>query len=345
MFSPLLAYGIVKMTQQSVVAINTLEALEAQTNNTAVCENMVMLSGVAVDTFISISDYKCNRPVKERALAQAKISAQISKHLSPVVAIAKLDRILNSALWERIERVAREKGIPHTLPFIKVNGHTRAFGWSNRRHFNDRLFKETSILSIDQIGAANLDDFERYPYLFNRPGFLIVTVHVNLTDEQIFALVEKEYCGKVSALTNKEAQHMHYRKNDFAPSSNFVARDSWLTAFKLVNPQKYRKNVDVAYAELQDALTAIEGLQVDTKAPIKKYAGVRASLIKTYDLGVRNDVESKLPQWVAFWTDFYSATPSNEIVNALLSGLTGVASNASKSMIEMCVESFESYIA
>lgn len=332
------------MTQQSVVVINSSETLQTQLNASPVYENMVVLPGVSVDTFISISDYECNRPVKERALAQAKNSAQISKHLSSVVAVAKLDPSRNRGLWQRTERTARETGIPHTLPFIKVNGHTRAFGWSNRRFCQDHSFKENSIVSVDRIGAANLDNFDMFPHIFNRPSSLIVTVHMNLTDEEIYTLVKNDYCGNVGVATRIELQHMGYRKVEFAPSSNFVARDSWLTAFKLVDT-KYRKNVDAAYAELQDALTAIEGLEVDTKSPIKKYAGVRSSLIKTYNLAVTHDVESKLPQWVAFWTDFYSAMPSNEIVNALLASLTGVASNASASMIKLCEDAFESYIA
>ncbi|MDQ6584460.1 MULTISPECIES: hypothetical protein [Enterobacter cloacae complex] len=332
------------MTQQSVVAINTIEALQTQVNASPVYENMVVLPGVAVDTFISISDYECNRPVKERALAQAKNSAQISKHLSSVVAVAKLDRVRNRVLWERTERVAREKGISHTLPFIKVNGHTRAFGWSNRRYFNDFSFKDSSILSVDRIGTAKLDDFDMFPHIFKRPGSLIVTVHVNLSDEEIYALVKKEYCGNVGVATRVEQQHMGYRKNDFAPSSDFVARDSWLTAFKLVDP-KYRKNVDAAYAELHEALAAIESMGVRTKSSIKKYAGVRTSLIKTYYRAASHDVESKLPQWAEFWTDFYQDSSSHDVVKTLHSGLTCVASNASKDMIDMCTKAFESYIA
>lgn len=332
------------MTQQSVVVINTLEALEAQLNASPVYENMVVLPGVAVDTFISISDYECNRPVKERALDQAKNTAKISKQLSSVVAVAKLDPSRNRGLWQRTERTARETGIPHTLPFIKVNGHTRSFGWSNRRFCQDHTFTENSIVSADRIGAAKADDFDMFPHIFQRPSSLIVTVHVNLTDEQIYTLVKDDYCGKVSVATNRDLQQMGYRKVEFAPSSNFVARDSWLTAFKLVD-QKYRKNIDTAYEELHEALTAIEGLQVDTKSPIKKYAGVRSSLIKTYYLAVAHDVESKLPQWVAFWTDFYSTNPADKTVTKLLSGLAGVASNASKAMIDMCTDAFESYIA
>ncbi|MCK7383335.1 hypothetical protein [Enterobacter cloacae] len=332
------------MTQQSVVAINTIEALQTQLNASPVYENMVVLPGVAVDTFISISDYECNRPVKERALAQAKNSAQISKHLSSVVAVAKLDPSRNRGLWQRTERTSRETGIPHTLPFIKVNGHTRAFGWSNRRFCQDHSFNENSIVSADRIGVANLEDFDRFPYIFNRPSSLIVTVHMNLTDEEIYTLVKNDYCGNVGVATRIELQHMGYRKIEFAPSSNFVSRDSWLTAFKLVD-NKYRKNVDAAYAELQDALKAIEDLEIDTKASIKKYAGVRASLIKTYVTAVAHGVESKLPQWVEFWTDFYRSTPSNEAINTLLASLTGVASNASASMIKLCEDAFESYIA
>ncbi|XGI80691.1 hypothetical protein ACED16_02665 [Enterobacter hormaechei] len=332
------------MTQQSVVAINTLEALETQLNASPVYENMVVLPGVAVDTFISISDYECNRPVKERALDQAKNAAKISKQLSSLVAVAKLDPSRNRGLWQRTERTARETGIPHTLPFIKVNGHTRSFGWSNRRFCQDLSFKENSIVSADRIGVAKVDDFDMFPHIFQRPSSLIMTVHVNLTDEEIYTLVKDDYCGKVSVATNRDLQQMGYRKVEFTPSSNFVARDSWLTAFKLVD-QKYRKNIDAAYEELHEALTAIEGLQVDTKSPIKKYVGVRASLINTYKLAVTHDVESKLPQWVAFWSDFYNATPSNEIVNALLASLTGVASNNSKAIIDLCKNAFESYIA
>lgn len=335
-----------KMTSQNapVVAINTIETLQTQVNNSPVYENMIVLPGVSVDTFISISDYECNRPVKERALAQAKNSANISKHLSSVVAIVKLDPVRNRALWMRTERVAQVTGIPHTLPFVKVNGHTRAFGWSNRRYCQDHSFKETCIVSPERIGVVNLQNFEMFPYIFMRPSALIVTVHVNLTDDQIYSLVKGEYCGKISVASNYDLQQMGYRKVEFAPTSNFVAKDSWLTAFKLVD-KKYRNNVDLAYTELQEAMKAIEGLAVNTKSSIKKYAGVRTSLINTYNTAINHDVETKLPQWVAFWSDFYNAEPSNAIVQGLLAGLAGVASNDSKSMIGLCTEAFEKYIA
>lgn len=324
--------------------INTIEKLSNFVVNSRVCENMIVLPGVSVDTFISISDYECNRPVKERALAQAKNSSNISKHLSPMVAIVKLDQVRNRELWERTKRVAQNTGVPHTLPFIKINGHTRAFGWSNRRFYNDHTFKDSSIISPDRIGAANLNNFDMFPYLFTRPGSLIVTVHVNLTNEEVYSLVKDEYCGSVSVASRGELQHMGYRKVEFAPKSNFVAKDSWLTAFKLVD-QKYRKNVDLAYADLHDALKAIESLSIETKSSIKKYAGVRTSLINTYNTAVKHEVETKFPQWVEFWSDFYSAEPSNDGVKNLLSGLTGVASNDSKSMIGLCTEAFEKYIA
>lgn len=63
---------------------------------------------------------------------------------------------------------------------------------------------------------------------------------MNLTDDEIYTLVKDEYCGKVGVATNKETQQMGFRKVEFNPKSDFVARDSWLTAFKLVD-QKYRK--------------------------------------------------------------------------------------------------------
>jgi hypothetical protein len=326
--------------QATVLANTLITNVEAST----VVENMAILSGVEVDTFIAISDYENNRPVKERALSQAKDKGKISTHLSPQVAIALLDPERNRVLWERTVRASVASGVPHTLPFIKVNGHTRAFGWSNRRFCNDHSFKITSILTPEKIGAENKNNFAMFPYLFNRPGSLLVTVHMNLTDSQIYDLVEKEYCGKVGVATNKELQQMGFRKIEFNPTTDFVSRDSWLTAFKLVD-QKYRNNVHLAYQELRDALEAIEGLNVTTKAPVKKYAGIRTSLIMTFYIAVKHNEETKLNQWVDFWSDFYSADASNVIVTTLLSGLTGVASNDSKTMISKCKSAFDSFIA
>lgn len=137
---------------------------------------------------------------------------------------------------------------------------------------------------------------------------------------------------------------MGYRKVEFVPSSDFVAKDSWLTAFKLVE-QKYRKNIELAYKELHEAIEAIDALGIDTKSPVKKYAGIRTSLIMTFYLAVRHEEETKFSQWKEFWTDFYKADPSNVIVTTLLSGLTGIAFNDSKSMISKCISSFESHIA
>ncbi|MCE0812423.1 hypothetical protein [Buttiauxella sp. S04-F03] len=109
--------------------------------------------------------------------------------------------------------------------------------------------------------------------------------------------------------------------------------------------QKYRKNVDLAYEALSDALTAIDALGIDTKVAAKKYAGVRTSLIRTYYLAVEHKEETKLPKWVEFWNDFYNDEPSNVIVTTLLSSLISLASNDSKAMISKCTSSFESHIA
>ncbi|MEZ6878435.1 hypothetical protein [Enterobacter sp. KBR-315C3_2022] len=75
----------------------------------------------------------------------------------------------------------------------------------------------------------------------------------------------------------------------------FVARESWLTAFKLVD-LKYLNYVQMAYEELRDALAAIEGLNITTKALVKKYAGIRTSLITTCYIAVKHEESSKLPQ-------------------------------------------------
>lgn len=322
-------------------ATKLANTLIERVNKSTVVENMAILSGVDVDTFIAISDYENNRPVEERALNQAKAKDKISKHLSPQVAIVLLDPQRNKALWERTEREAKAKNIPHTLPFVKVNGHTRAYGWSHRIYAHDKNYKP---LSNEQVGAHNINDYALFPYLFKRPSSLLFTVHMNLTDDEIYTLVKDEYCGKVGVATNKETQQMGFRKVEFNPKSDFVARDSWLTAFKLVD-QKYRKNVQLAYEELRDALEAIEGLDIKAKAPVKRYAGIRTSLIMTYYIAVSHEEETKLREWIEFWSDFYSDNPSNVIVTTLLSGLTAVASNDSKSMIDKCKSSFDSFIA
>ncbi|EJY3122522.1 hypothetical protein OGA32_000104 [Salmonella enterica] len=324
-------------TQLTTVLIEKLKASN-------IVENMAILSGVDVDTFIAVSDYENNRPVEERALSQAKAKDKISKHLSPQVAVVLLDRVRNKALWERTEREARAKNIAHTLPFIKANGHTRAYGWSHRIYAHDTSYKPSSILSPEKIGAHNINNYELFPYLFTRPDSLLLTVHMNLTDDEIYTLVKDEYCGKIGVATNKEAQQMGFRKVEFSPQSDFVTRDSWLTAFKLVDPN-YRKNVHLAYEELRDALDAIDRLNITAKAPVKRYAGIRTSLIMTYYIAVKHEQETKLREWIEFWSDFYSDNPSNVTVTTLLSGLTAVASNDSKSMIDKCKSSFDSFIA
>lgn len=103
--------------------------------------------------------------------------------------------------------------------------------------------------------------------------------------------------------------------------------------------------MQLAYEELRDALEAIEGLDIKAKAPVKRYAGIRTSLIMTYYIAVSHEEETKLREWIEFWSDFYSDNPSNVIVTTLLSGLTAVASNDSKSMIDKCKSSFDSFIA
>lgn len=51
--------------------------------------------------------------------------------------------------------------------------------------------------------------------------------------------------------------------------------------------------MQLAYEELRDALEAIEGLDIKAKAPVKRYAGIRTSLIMTYYIAVSHEEETK----------------------------------------------------
>lgn len=138
---------------------NLVEMIKAAVEGYTGTQDKFILSGVSVDLFVGITDYINNRPFEERAVKQAKAvknGTDTSSHdNADFVAIGVLDPVVNKTLWKRIERKAKKLGTPNTLPYIKLDGHTRGYGWSTVSPFKK------------DMGAKNL---------FERPVSLFVSV-------------------------------------------------------------------------------------------------------------------------------------------------------------------------
>ena len=303
---------------------NVVGALKLALSKASGNANKSILSGVPVELFTAVTSYENNRDVADRAVKQAKAGGA---HMNgDEVAIVELDQEVNAALWVRTEKQAAERGEAHTLPFIKVDGHTRSYGWSVRCFAN----KPSAPCEVPEEHAEN---FITYPHLFTRPESLFVTVHKGLTDDQIFNLV-KEYCDGVSKANNRELQQMGMKKVEFTPTSDFVAKDSWKTAFRTIDLD-LAKNFDKAIEDYKAELMAIDGLKLETKkiATHKKLSGVRAAMITTQSLATAG-------KWKEFWAKFFNPKCKTEMITDFWAELESNTTRPAKDVLGDCVALF-----
>lgn len=264
-------------------------------------DRKVILSGVGVEVFCTVTNYENNRDVEARAVKQAKIEGahQTGDH----VAIVMLDPERNKELWERTER---EHPV-NTLPFIKVDGHTRAYGWN----------------------TPNPKDPSKY--LFARPESLFITVYKNQEDHEIYQLVQ-DYCSGVNKATNGELQQMGMKRVEFAPISDFVKKDSWKTAFRTIKLE-YGKNVDLAIETFREELEAIDDANIGTKATHKKLSGVRAAMITTYEKAGKG-------KWRGFWSMFFNPKTRADLFLDLWSWLEENSTAPAKEVMQEVEDAF-----
>ncbi|EAQ0496838.1 hypothetical protein CTP45_07825 [Salmonella enterica] len=291
------------LTSKAVTILKA--AIEANTST----KKVICLQDMTVDTFTRVSSYENNRDVKERAVKQAKKKG--THHTSNTVAIAVLDPERNAALWKRTQKVAEDQGIPHTLPFIKVDGHTRSYGWT----------------TPDPKNAEKT--------LFDCPEYLLITVYRDQTDDQIHEIVHN-YCDGVNKANNAELQQMGMKKVEFDPQSAFVKKDSWKTAFRTIDREHGKGELEPVIALYRKQLEAIDSLNVDTKNTSKKLSGVRAALITTY-------TEEGRDKWITFWQDFYLIEPQISKVGKLISALGELKTGDAKGAMDQCVKVFKAY--
>ncbi|WP_407903967.1 hypothetical protein [Escherichia coli] len=298
-----------KVIASKAVVTALTNAIAANTS----ANKVICLQDMDLDTFIGVSNYENNRDVMERAKRQAK-KGGTAHHTSGAVAIAELDPERNKALWERTEKAAKDQGIPHTLPFIKVDGHTRAYGWT------------TASTDKADHGVARM---------FTRPAYLLITVYRGMTDDQIHELVHN-YCDGVNKANNKELQQMGMKKVCFDPQSDFVKKDSWKTAFRTIDRDNNKKSMETLIELYQDQLSAIDALDVKTANTSKKLSGVRAALIATY-------TEKGCDKWLGFWEDFYLIEPTQKAVDQLVKHLGELKTGDAAGALALCLKVFQKF--
>ncbi|EDK1967263.1 hypothetical protein CH513_15385 [Salmonella enterica subsp. enterica serovar Infantis] len=300
----------------TAIRVQALAAKAVTTLTNAIAENtssnnVICLQEMTVDTFTSVSSYENNRDVKDRAIKQAKKKG--THHTSAMVAIAVLDPERNRALWERTEKVTADQGIPHTLPFIKVDGHTRSYGWTTS-------------------DPKNTDKT-----LFDCPDYLLITVYRGMTDDQIHEIVHN-YCDGVNKANNKELQQMGMKKVEFDPQSDFVKKDSWKTAFRTVDREYGKLSMEEVIKLCRVQLEAIDALKINTTNSTKRLSGVRAALIATYS-------ENECDKWIAFWEDFFADEPQIKKVLTMLAKLGNLKTGNANGALDLCLKTFKQYQA
>ncbi|EDR9150319.1 hypothetical protein BSY48_004427 [Salmonella enterica subsp. enterica serovar Agbeni] len=306
-----------KVIASKAVVTAITNAIAANTSaNSVIC-----LQDMAVDTFIGVSSYENNRDVADRAKKQAK-KGGTAHHTSGAVAIAELDPERNKALWERTEKAAKDQGIPHTLPFIKVDGHTRSYGWSNP--------STATVTHGETVNGVFIPD-----NMFKRPDYLLITVYRGMTDDQIHELVHN-YCDGLNKANNKELQQMGMKKVCFDPQTNFVKKDSWKTAFRTITRDNNKKSMETLIELYQSQLSAVDALNVDTFNTAKKLSGVRAALITTY-------TEKDCDKWLGFWEDFYQTEPTHKAVDQLVKHLGELKTGDAAGALALCTKAFTKF--
>ncbi len=282
----------------------------------------VIVSGLSVDLFCSLNDYDCNRPVEERAEKQAK---KVFNHFtSDVVAIGILDPVKNADTWAAVAEKAKRDGMPSTLPYFVLDGHTRKHGWTTP--------------SSKEGGT-----------LFKRPADLNFIVHLNHSDDEFYR-INREYCNGVGKETNTERQQSADRKTGAIFTTAFVGSESWKTAYKEVSRYQnegkalkdatrtaWDKSPEAAAVEFHDIRLKIDSLKIDTKENKKKFSGVRAALIVTWELA------ENAKDWFSFWKNFYATKKQHPVVADLLGGLGEVKSSDTRAIFEMCIDAFNEF--
>ncbi|END3518138.1 hypothetical protein ABFK60_001220 [Escherichia coli O13/129/135:H4] len=291
------------LTRKAITSLTAAIAANGSTNP------VICLQDMAVDTFTRVSSYENNRDVADRAIKQAKKKG--THHTSGMVAIAELDPERNADLWKRTMKVAEDQGIPHTLPFIKVDGHTRSYGWT----------------TPDPKAPEKM--------LFDCPEYVLITVYRGMTDDQIHEIVHN-YCDGVNKANNAELQQMGMKKAEFDPQSAFVKKDSWKTAFRTIDREHGKGELEPVIELYRKQLEAIDSLNIDTKNTSKKLSGVRAALITTY-------TEEGRDKWLTFWKDFYTVEPVSKKVSNLVSALGELKTGDAKGAMDQCVKVFKAY--
>lgn len=305
--------------EQAKATIATLDALMKEQDTT---KQKVILSGLSVDLFCSLNDYDCNRPVEERAEKQAKKT--FDHFTSDVVAIGILDPVKNKETWEAVAEKAKRDGMPSTLPYFIEDAHTRKYGWTTPHPTNGKT-------------------------LFDRPDNLFFIVHMNHTDDEFYR-INREYCNGVGKETNTERQQSADRKTGAIFATAFVGGESWKTAYKEVSRYQnegkdlkdktrtaWDKNPEAAAKEFYDIRVKIDSLKVDTKESKKKFSGVRAALIVTWDLA------TKPSEWFSFWKNFYAVKKQHPLISDLLGELGTVKSSNTKEIFELCIDAFREF--
>ncbi|WBM71943.1 hypothetical protein OH773_06795 [Buttiauxella sp. WJP83] len=299
-----------ELAKATAFASTVIDEMKQQVETAAGTDRKAIIAGVSVDVFIAITNYENNRDVEKRAEKQAKAGAEMAHQTGDTVAIVMLDPVRNAALWERTERVAKEAGLPHTLPFIKVDGHTRAYGWKTPHP------KEAG------------------KHLFKRPECLFLTVYKNQEDQEIYQLVQ-DYCSGVNKATNGELQQMGMKRVEFSPQSDFIKKDSWKTAFRTIKPE-YGKDVDLAIETFRDELEAIDAANIQTKTTHRKLSGVRAAMITTYNA-------KAVGKWRGFWSMFFNPKTRSDLFLDLLEWLEMNSTESSRKVKEKVEEAFAAH--
>lgn len=136
---------------------------------------------------------------------------------------------------------------------------------------------------------------------------------------------------------------MNNQYTDLGATSDFVAKDSWKTAFRTIE-SKWGKDTFSANLEFKEELKAIDKLKIDTDSKSKKAAGVRAAMIITCRSAMR---DNELGIWSKFWKDFFSAVPKDKDVIALVEEITNLSKTSvgkHSKFMEACEDAFNTLI-
>lgn len=245
---------------------------------------VALLTGVTVPEFLAINSYPFNRDTVER-MKKEHLNGEIVNVLQKKVAVVKLDKERNADVWAEVEKQCGELEIPCSLPWMKLDGHSRAEAW-------DTIKEGAFVLAHPE---------EIYVDVFQGDEW---------SDSYIRETV-KIFGSSASDLNAKERAQMANKELKLDPKSGLV-NSSWANPFRLVGIRNKASAEQEGREKYKEALIFIDGLMLEAtytkNTGLNTYipSGIKGGILMSWDVCQKRGIAPAL--WRRFWMEYFYHT-------------------------------------